>query len=82
MNARTKELSRRLSEGLQTTLERKYIREYLSGKGYQLKDLEELPREESKRIMREACAYASLKLAEVESRAKFKQKIRGFGQNW
>jgi hypothetical protein len=82
MYARTDKLDERLSEGPQTALEKRYIKEYLQDKGYQLQDLARLPEEKSKQLMREACAYASLKLAEVESRARFKQKIRGSAQNW
>jgi hypothetical protein len=82
MDARTEEFEKCLSEGPQTALEKRYIKEYLQGKGYDLKDLAQLPEENAKQLMREACAYASLKLAEVESRARFKQKIRGSAQNW
>lgn len=64
------------AKGPQSTLERKYIEEYLLGKGYLLKDLEELPREQARQLMREACTYASNKLAEVESRARLKQQMR------
>lgn len=82
MRARTDEFERYLSEGPQTALEKRYIKEHLRDKGYQLQDLGQLPEEKSKQLMREACAYASLKLAEVESRARFKQKIHGSAQNW
>jgi hypothetical protein len=60
----------------QSSLERKYIREFLKAKGYTPQDLIRLPKEEASRLMRAACLYASLKLAEVESRAGFKYKIR------
>lgn len=63
-------------KGPQSTLEKKYIEEYLLGKGYQLKDLKELPREQARQLMKEACTYASNKLAEVESRSRLKQNIR------
>jgi hypothetical protein len=59
----------------QAALERIYILEYLRGKGYCLRDLEELSREVARRLMTEACFFASLKLAEVESRAQFLRKI-------
>jgi hypothetical protein len=71
-----------LEEGLpsilaatRTELERTYIREYLAGKGYQLQDLRKLPREMARQLMSEACTYASGKLAEIESRAKFREEI-------
>lgn len=65
----------RVSTGPQSALERKYIEEYLQSKGYRLGDLQELPKEEVKRLMTEACTYSSFKLAELESRAKFREKI-------
>jgi hypothetical protein len=63
------------SEGPQTTLEKLYIEEYLKEKGLTLEKLHQLPRSEAQRYMREACLYASLKLAEVESRSRFHQEI-------
>ncbi len=62
--------------GPQSALEKKYIEDYLAGKGYSLEDLKGLPKDEAKRLMTGACTYASLKLAEVESKAKFRQKIK------
>lgn len=63
------------TEGPQSTLERKFIQEYLDSKGYKPEDLSGLPEDERERLMREACQYASLKLAEVESRARFRKEI-------
>jgi hypothetical protein len=63
------------SEGPQSNLERKYIQEYLRSKGASLESLGGLPKAERQRLMSEACQYASLKLAEVESRAKFRHDI-------
>ena len=60
----------------QSALERELISEYLKNKGYRLKDLKNLPQEEAKRLMKEACQYASLKLAEIEARAGFSHKIK------
>jgi hypothetical protein len=65
------------SEGPQSALEKNLIQEYLQEKGYTLEDLHQLPKEEAHRLMREACTYASLKLAEVESRARFREEIHG-----
>jgi hypothetical protein len=62
-------------EGPQSALERKYIEEYLTEKGYCLSNLQALPEREARRLMREACRYASLKLAEVESRAQLRKEI-------
>lgn len=63
------------TEGPQSALEIKLIHEYLEGKGYTLAQLDGLPDDEKEQLMREACLYASLKLAEVESRAKFRHEI-------
>jgi len=60
----------------QSALERELIREYLRSKGYQREDLHKLPKKEAKKLMKEACIYASLKLAEVEAKAGFRQKIQ------
>ena len=64
-----------VGKGPQSTLERKYIEEYLSMKGYQWRNLVTLPEDEAKNLMIGACRYTSAKLAEVESRASFRQKI-------
>jgi len=63
------------SNGPQSALERKFIEEYLQSKGYRLADLQMLPKEDVKRLMTEACKFTSFKLAEMESRAKFREKI-------
>ena len=65
-----------LAEGPQSTLERNLIAEYLQSKGYEYKDIRTLPTELAKTLMKEACLYASLRLAEVESRAHFREEIR------
>lgn len=62
-------------EGPQSRLELKYIQEYLHSKGASFESLGKLPKTEQQRLMREASQYASLKLAEVESRAKFRHDI-------
>jgi hypothetical protein len=62
-------------EGPKSTLEKKYIEEYLLSKGYRRKDLRNLPKEEAKRLMTEASTYASLKLADIEARSRFRDKI-------
>lgn len=63
------------AEGPQSALERKYIEDYLKSQGASLENLGKLPKEEQQHLMREASKYASLKLAEVESRAKFRDDI-------
>jgi hypothetical protein len=52
------------------------IRAYLKEEGYSRQNLLNLPEEKAHQIMGQAYRYSALKLAEIESRAKFKQKIR------
>ena len=63
------------AEGPQSALEKKYIQDYLESQGANFESLSRLPKDDMQRLMREACKYASLKLAEVESRAKFSHEI-------
>ena len=73
------ELDRLLSHGPQSALEHRIIEEYLLGKGYHLADLKDLPEEQAKGLMKDACLHAALKLAEIESRDKFRHKIQAPG---
>ena len=57
-------------------LELLYIDEYLHEIGYSMRELDALPEKEATRLMTEASQYASLKLAELESRARLRTKIR------
>ena len=50
-------------------LERAFIEEYLQGRGHHLQDVRELPSEQAEALMREASAYASGRLSELETRA-------------
>jgi hypothetical protein len=70
-----RDIDKSATEGPQSALERKYIQEYLENQGTNLESLSRLPKDEMQRLMREACKYSSLKLAEVESRAKFRHAI-------
>ncbi|HJW90715.1 MAG TPA: hypothetical protein VJ436_08750 [Anaerolineales bacterium] len=71
------DLERGVTSGPQAQLEKMYIEEYLHNKGYDLQSVRELPEDEAKQLMREACMYASARLAEVESRAQFRRDIQG-----
>ena len=66
----------RLLKDWKPSLERKFINDYLEDKGYSVDKLMALPVKEAKQLMKEACRFASLKLAEIESRAGFTRKIR------
>ena len=50
-------------------LERAFIEEYLHGRGQHLNTLKSLPLEQANALMKEASAYASGRLTEVETRA-------------
>jgi hypothetical protein len=63
-------------ESPQSLLERTLIAEYLLSNGYLMSDLKELPPEVVKILMQKACQYAALRLAEIESRDGFLEKIR------
>jgi hypothetical protein len=63
-------------DGPQATLEMMLIDEYLLSQGFSsIKELCHLPENEAKRLMIAACRFASLHLAEIESRARFKKEI-------
>ena len=68
-------MNNRPTTGLRSSLERELISKYLLEKGYLLEDLETIPAEDAKNLMIDACKFASLKLAELESRAHFRQKL-------
>ena len=52
-------------------LERALIEEYLNEQGYSLEKLRDLPKNVAKKLMIEATRFASLKLEEIEDRARF-----------
>lgn len=56
-------------------LEIMYVHEYLVEKGYSIIEIDMLPELEATRLMIDAHQYASLKLAELESRARFRTKM-------
>lgn len=64
-----------LMEDMHAVLEKTLIETYLKGKGHSLEDLQKLPAEEAKQLMKEASTYASGKLAELEERAHFLQEL-------
>ena len=72
----TRYADEQIPKGPQSALERRFIKEYLHEKGYQLEELNKLPSKESKQLMTDACRCASLKLAEMESKAKLRKEIR------
>lgn len=62
--------------GPQAPLETMFIDEYLQSKGFSsIKELCNLPENEAKKLLIDACRFASLKLAEIESKAKFRGEM-------
>jgi len=67
-------------EGPESALEKMLIESCLKEKGFSsIKELSKLPTDEAKKLMMEACRYASLKLAEVESTDRFQKDIHTGG---
>jgi hypothetical protein len=64
-----------IKDGPQSAMEKALLEAYLNQKGHHLTDLADLPEEEAKALMTQASQYASLRLAEVESIAHFREKI-------
>ena len=62
-------------ERAQAVMERALLEAYLKSKGHSLKSLKEMPREKADALMAEACLYSSLRLAQMESAAHFREKI-------
>jgi len=67
--------------GSQSGLERAFIREYLLDKGFFLEDLKTMSKAEAKNLMAGASRFASLKLAEMESRSQFRRKLAEANQS-
>jgi|APDOM4702015073_1054812.scaffolds.fasta_scaffold15706_1 hypothetical protein len=62
---------------VQAPLETALIDEFLRSRGYDHTSVRQLPPEQQEPLMKQASAYASGKLAEVEARAHFVQGIHG-----
>ena len=60
-----------------TLLEQAFIDEFLRGRGYDTERLGALPAADLEHLMKQASAYASGKLAEVEARAHYVHDIHG-----
>jgi hypothetical protein len=58
-------------------LERELIAEYLRGHCPRKEDWRELPEETARQLLTEASCYASSKLAEMELRARWVEKVHG-----
>jgi hypothetical protein len=59
----------------QSAMEKAFLAEHLWYRGYRWADLKFMPEAEVKELMTAASQYASLKLAQVESTARFREKL-------
>jgi len=75
MNDRVVDLDECMSEGPQSALEKKFVEDYLQSKGYTRQELDKLPEDVVRQLMKEACTYASLKLAELQAKSQFREEI-------
>ena len=64
-------------EDPQAELETALIDEFLRGRGASRQTLREIPEEKATALMREASAYASERLTELESRAHYVHELHG-----
>jgi hypothetical protein len=69
------DIERCAAEGPETALERQLVTDFLRDKGYRMEDLHKLPAEQVAALMKEACQYASLKLADIEAKSIFRKTI-------
>ena len=72
--------SERFERGLEdpnAQLETALIDEFYRALGLDSQKLQDLPKSQATRLRREAAAYATARLTEVESRAHFVQEIHG-----
>lgn len=58
-------------------LEQAFEEEFLRARGYDPNRMSELGKEELNSLRKEACAYASAKLAEIQCRAYFIHELHG-----
>ncbi len=75
MSDLTFDVDRCVAEGPETALEEQLLADYLRDKGYKMEDLHKLPADKVTALMKEACQYASLKLAEIEAKTIFRKEI-------
>jgi hypothetical protein len=59
------------------TLERALIEEFLDHLGYSLQSLSTLPEAQQRAVMQFAATYATLRLSEIEARARYLHEVEG-----
>lgn len=75
MSEQLLDLENCLAEGPQSALERRLIEAFLLEKGFTQEAFKELPPAQAQDLMKQACQYASARLAEIEARNKFRRSI-------
>jgi len=65
-----------LVDGPKTILERTLVAEYLLSKGYLISELDGLSPKVAQILLKEACQFTVLKLAEIEVRERFPWETR------
>ncbi|PDW02088.1 hypothetical protein [Candidatus Viridilinea mediisalina] len=61
----------------QAYLEWAYLEEYLKGVGHSVEDLQTMPAERAKELMRDASLFASMRMSEVEARSHLMEELHG-----
>jgi hypothetical protein len=61
----------------QAQLEQSFIDEFVRGRGHDPALLHQMPDDERRALLREACIHASARLAEVDCRAHYIHEIHG-----
>jgi hypothetical protein len=74
---KAKESDGRSVEDPERQLEQALINDFLRTRGLDSAALHTMPNDEAKRVLTEACVYASARLAEIDARAHFVHQIHG-----
>jgi hypothetical protein len=64
-------------DSAESILEQMLIARYLAGKGYTLSKWRDLPPEQARQLMVEACRYAALRLTEIDTNAHLWSEVHG-----
>ncbi len=76
MSQETMDPNHLFMEGPQSVLERTFVAEYLLIKGYLLSDMDSLLPEVASDLLKEACKFTAVRLADMESMDTFPWEIR------
>jgi DNA-binding transcriptional MerR regulator len=76
MSARTDSPNPYPTEIPEEDLEMQLIAEFLRARGFQISDLAHLMEDERRSLMKEACTYATVILADIEAKSRFRNKLK------